>query len=242
MGIDGREGNPLADDGSTKVQVESNDKFNGDYAKQSAAYKELERKLGQSQTPDYANMTQQERAKLVYGEDSKYNSDISGELSSKSQELVKKYGLPASVADTIVKDLVSGIDQSAKLTKAQEREAFLSDSDNAAHLKAYANKAGKDLAQFQIDINKGRVSLDDLKVYADFGSQYMGTEAAQSLAAQGVVNLPTEQAQALYRDIVKNKQSILWNKNHPEHDSTARIYSKLCDDLGQVNMIAGEIL
>ena len=41
-----------------RVQVESNDKFGGDYAKQGAAYRELERKFSQSQTPDYANMTQ----------------------------------------------------------------------------------------------------------------------------------------------------------------------------------------
>ena len=241
MSQDGREGNPLADDGSTRVQVDSNDKFNGDYAKQGAAYRELERKLGQSQTPDYANMTQAEKAKLVYGDDSKYKSDISGELSSKSQELVNQYGLPANVADQIVKNIVGSMDSQAKLTKAQEKEAFINNQDNVAALQAYANKAGKDLAQFQIDINRGKVSLEDLKVYAEFGSQYMGTETAQSLAANGPVDLPIDQAEALYNEIISTKQNILWNKDHPEHASLERIYSKLCVDLGRANMIAGEL-
>ena len=155
--------------------------------------------------------------------------------------MVNQYGLPANVADQIVKNIVGSMDSQAKLTKAQEKEAFISNPDNVAALQAYANKAGKDLAQFQIDINKGRVSLEDLKVYAEFGSQYMGTETAQSLAASGPVDLPIDQAEALYNEIISTKQNILWNKDHPEHASLERIYSKLCVDLGRANMIAGEL-
>ena len=239
MSLEGKEGNTLNDDGSTKTQLEASDKFGGDYEKQGNAYRELQKKysLSQSQKPDFDNMTVAEKAKLVYGEDSKYNSDIAGDLSEQSQRLSKEYGLPSSVSDKIVKDMIGNLDKSAALTRTQEREAFIKDPDNVSALKSYAIKSGKDLAQFQIDINKGKIKLDELKVYAQFGEQYSGTESAQSMAVSQVSDLPEEQAVAMYNDITMNKMQILHNPKHKEHSKVVSIYNGLCDQLGAVNVL-----
>ena len=238
---DGSNKGGLLEDGSTEGQLASTSRFKSQQEAEKA-YTSLEKKLGERVTPDYNNMSVSEKAKLVYGDNPQYKSDISSELAGKSRELSSQFGLPSELVDSILKSVAGEFDKNVKTTKSEEKKAYLADSSNVAALKTYAIKSGRDLAQLQIDINKGKVPLEDIQVYVEHGKMYEGTESASTISASSAVDLPEEQAAAMYNNIINKQQNILWNAAHPEHGKVVRVYKQLCKQLGATDILEGETI
>ena len=202
------------------------------------AYGELRAKHSGGNNQDFSNMSISEKSALVYGEGSKdYKSDLSADWQSKSEGISKQYGLPREVADSIIKEVGGEVKKDSKLTKAQEKDAFIENPENVAALKAYLVANKKDLAQFEVDVNSGRIGLEDLQVYAKYGRESMGDEISSAFDPDGASALTGEQASAAYERLIKTQSRQLNDPSDPKHELVKGQYRRLCKSLGLNPMV-----
>ena len=185
-----------------------------------SAYKELESKLGRQE--DISKYSTDELAnyfKKHYGQ-YEFKSQLDGELGELSSELAKKTGVPAPIADFMASESVSRVVGAQANINKNEVTKMLADDKLKDAFVTGVETAGLDVKEVQTRLNKGQMSVAEVKGFAAIGQKAPEAELKEANPS-GVDNVSVEKA---YEEIEKltRVDSPYWNESHPEYLDTKR--------------------